>query len=329
VHLTVLDQSPVPEGSRPSEALANSVDLAQLADRSGYHRYWVAEHHNSTGLAGSAPEILIGHLAQATERIRVGSAGVMLSHYSPYKVAEVFRVLEVLHPGRIDLGFGRAPGTDSHTAYALARGGTPGSIEYFPNLVEELLQYLHDAVPDDSPLASVHARPAPEDDHHPEVWVLASSHSSAGLAAHFGLPLGWAYFIGGDGAEITDAYRRQYQPSRLHPEPKVSVAVAAVCADTEAEAEHVASSLRAWRSGGLRGPIPRPTAGAAPDAPLAVSYGPAKPLIVGTAEQVRAGIDGVAAAHGADEVAVVTITHDHAARRRSYELLATAYGLAD
>ncbi len=159
--------------------------------------------------------------------------------------------------------------------------------------------------------------------------MLASSHSSAGLAAHFGLPLGWAYFIGGDGAEITDAYRRQYQPSRLHPEPKVSVAVAAVCADTEAEAEHVASSLRAWRSGGLRGPIPRPTAGAAPDPPLAVSYGPAKPLIVGTAEQVRAGIDGVAAAHGADEVAVVTITHDHAARRRSYELLATAYGLAD
>lgn len=322
----------MPEGSRASEALANSVDLAQLADRLGYHRYWVAEHHNSTGLAGSAPEILIAHLAQATERIRVGSAGVMLSHYSPYKVAELFRVLEALHPGRIDLGFGRAPGTDGHTTYALARGGTPVSIEYFPNLVEELLQYLYDEVPDGSPLAAVHARPSPEDDHHPEVWVLASSHSSAGLAAHFGLPLGWAYFIGGDGAEITDAYRRQYRPSVRHPEPKVSVAVAAVCADTAPEADHLASSLRAWRSGGLRGPIPRPASDPSASHPLAVppvSYGAAKPLIVGTADQVRAGIDGVAAAHGADEVAVVTITHDHEARCRSYELLATAYGLVD
>lgn len=328
---SVVDQSPIAEGDRAADALAKSTDLARLADRLGYHRYWVAEHHSSEALAGSSPEVLIAHLAAATERIRVGSAGVMLSHYSPYKVAENFRLLDALHPGRIDLGIGRAPGSDGRTAVALARGGQPLSIEYFPNLVNELDQFLHDEVPSDSPFASVHARPGPDGDDptHPELWVLASSQSSASLAAHFGFPLGWAYFIGGDGAEMCRAYRDQYQPSPRHPEPRVSVGAAVICADTDAEAERLATSLRAWRNQGLAGPIPPPTdpADVERPGPQALRLGPSKPIIAGDPQRVKAQLDDLVSAHGADEAAVVTIVFDHEARRRSYELLADVYGL--
>ena len=211
MRLSVLDQSPVPEGASPGDALHNSIDLAVHADRLGYHRYWVAEHHNMEGLAGSSPEILIGQIAAATERIRVGSGGVMLSHYSPYKVAENFRVLDALHPGRIDLGLGRAPGSDQRTAHALARGGVPLSVEYYPSLVQEVLHFLYDELPADHALGGVRARPLGTT--HPEVWLLASSADSAGLAAHIGLPLGWAHFIAGGGAEVVTAYRAQYRPS--------------------------------------------------------------------------------------------------------------------
>ena len=330
--LSLLDQSPVSEGSTASDALQNTINLAQHAERLGYHRFWVAEHHNSEGLAGSSPEIMIGAIASATETIRVGSAGVMLTHYSPYKVAENFRVLEALHPGRIDLGLGRAPGSDHMTMQALARGGTPLGIEYYPAQVAETIEFLDDNLPDSHPLRMVHA--LPQGDTTPDIWLLSSSPDSASIAAHLGLPLGWAHFFAGSGPGPVIGYRRQYTPSAKYPSPKVSLAVGAICAATKTEAEYLASSVRAWRRRGLRGAIPAPTQpqfetttdAALPD-PLAIQTGrPAKPLTVGTPDQVVAEIQQMADEYEADEVVIVTICHDHAARVRSYELIAQANG---
>ncbi|MEE3102203.1 MAG: MsnO8 family LLM class oxidoreductase, partial [Actinomycetota bacterium] len=177
LRLSVLDQSPVPEGSSPGDALRNTLDLARRCETMGYHRYWVAEHHGMTGLAGSSPEVLIGSLAGATERLRVGSGGVMLTHYAPLKVAEAFCVLASLHPGRIDLGVGRAPGSDHLTAAALARGGARTPLEHYPNQLEELIHLLDDTLPAHSPIQGVRATPRPE--RPPEVWLLASSADSA------------------------------------------------------------------------------------------------------------------------------------------------------
>lgn len=334
MRLSVLDQTPVPSGSSTSVALRNSIDLAQHADRLGYERYWVAEHHGMPGLAGSSPEILIGHIAENTERIRVGSGGVMLSHYAPLKVAENFKVLEALHPGRIDVGLGRAPGSDHRTAQALARGGQRLSIEYYPTMVQELRQLLNGTAPVEGPLAGITATPST--DLAPQLWLLASSQDSAAIAAHFGTALSWAHFISPNGAEICRAYREQFNPNEYRAEPELSIGVSVLCADTEEEAEIQAATLKLWRSSGLRGPIPSPaeTAAAAeaekamPN-PLAVRTDPRdqKPLIVGTADQVRAEIDELVERYQADEVMVVTICHDHAARVRSYELLAEAYDL--
>ncbi len=325
VSLSVVDQSPVPEGSSAAEALANTIDLAQATERFGYKRFWVAEHHNSAGLAGSSPEILIGAIAGQTTSIRVGSAGVMLTHYSPLKVAENFRVLEALHPNRIDLGLGRAPGSDPVTAAALARGGQSMSLEYYPSMVEEVRQFLHDDLPHDSPIFNVRARPATTS--APEMWLLASSQDSVALAAHLGLGIGWAHFINPVGAEILQAYRSQYQPSLEFPEPRVVVATAVVCAETAEEAEHLASSIRTWRANGGGGTIPVP--GSAAEAQSALAVAPArqqtKPLIVGDPQAVKTRLEELAEQFGADELAIVTITHSHQARVRSYELLAEAW----
>lgn len=328
MRLSVLDQSPVVEGSTAGDALRNTISLAQATDRLGYHRFWVSEHHNAQGLAGSSPEVLIGPIAEATERIRVGSGGVMLTHYSPYKVAENFRVLEALYPGRIDLGVGRAPGSDQRTMFALAPSGKPLGIEYYPSQLEELRTWLVDGEPANQALRGVQARPL--GDQGPELWVLASSVDSASIAAHFGLPLGWAYFIAGGGEEICQAYRREFTPTATQAEPHVSVGVAAICAETADEAEHLATSIRAWRTQGLLGSIPKPGDPASAEVnPLAVSVTrPAKPLIVGTPETVRSELLALGEACGADELMVVTIVHDHRARVRSYELLADAFELS-
>lgn len=327
--LSVLDQTPVPEGCSAGDALRNSIDLARHVDRLGYHRYWVAEHHNMTGLAGSSPEILIGHIAENTDRIRVGSGGVMLTHYAPLKVAENFKLLAALHPGRIDLGVGRAPGSDGRTAAALARGGQSLSIEYYPNLVQELRQLINERAAQSGPMVGIEARPYTGD--VPELWLLASSEDSAAIAAHFGTPLSWAHFISPHGAEICGAYRRHFEPSEYGVEPQVSIGVSVLCADTESEAERLASSLRTWRRTGLRGPIPAPGADPAdsPAAdPLAVSSaGPQKPIIAGTPSQVRIELDALVADYQADEIVVVSICHDHLARVHSYELLAEVYEL--
>ncbi len=329
LRLSVLDQSPIPAGSDAADAFANTIDLARHTDRLGYGRFWVAEHHNSDGLAGSAPELLIGQIAAATDRIRVGSGGVMLSHYAPYKVAETFRTLGAMFEGRIDLGIGRAPGSDQVTMYALATNRQPTPVDAYPAMVAELIGFLDDDLDAENPFrgrvrAVPGSRAAP-----PPVWMLSSSPGSAGFAAHFGRPLGYAHFFGGgDGVAIVDSYRRDYTPSVAHPEPEANIAVGVICAETDEEARRLATSVDTWRAHGMQGPIPEPDAvGVSPRPnPLAVNGG-RPPAIVGSPATVRAGIEALAAEYRVDEVLMVTIVWDHHARVRSYELVAEEFGL--
>src|SRR5215469_12763391 len=233
VTLSVLDQSPIRAGGTAAQAIGETVELARAVERWGYHRYWVAEHHAASGLAGTAPEILVARLAGATRAMRVGSGGVMLSHYSPLKVAETFRVLEALYPGRIDLGIGRAPGSDQLTARALGGSGAP---EFFPRQVQDLVAFVHGELPPEHPLAKIRAMPTGPT--APEVWLLGSSDQSAALAAHFGAAFSFAHFINAEGgADITRAYAREFKPSPWLATPQASVAVFVVCADTHDEAE--------------------------------------------------------------------------------------------
>jgi len=331
VKLSVLDQSPIRSGATAADAINETVQLAEAADRLGYTRYWLAEHHASAGLAGSAPEIIIARVAGATERIRVGSGGVMLSHYSPLKVAETFKVLETMYPGRIDVGIGRAPGSDGLTAAALAYGSQVG-IEYFPSRLGDLRAFLTDAPPVTEAFARVRAMPVTL--AAPEMWLLASSEGSAQLAAHFGLALSFAYFINPhSGEDIVALYRREFQPSDLWPDPVVSVCAFVICAETENRAQYLAKSRKLWRvqlEKGELGPYPTPEdADAYPYTPtdLARIEARAGANIIGTPTQVKAGIEALAARFGSDEVIVLTISHDFAARVRSYELVAEAFGL--
>jgi luciferase family oxidoreductase group 1 len=320
MRLSVLDQSPVPEGSTGPDALRNTLDLARLADRLGYHRYWLAEHHGLS-LAGPSPEVLIGPVAAATERIRVGSGGVMLPHYSPYKVAENFSLLAGLYPGRIDLGIGRASGTDPLTTYALQRDRREVSPDDFPRQLAELLAHFDRSLPSDHPFARL-GHSLPGGDERPEIWLLGSSAQSAVWAAQLDLPYAFADFINPDGAEIAAAYRERAE------HPHVAVAVWAICAETDEEADRLASSI-AMSMAMLRQNRPIPV----PPPEKALRYLAQNPApsgrrrIVGSPDTVRAGIEEVVAAYGADEAIVVTITHDHGARRRSYELIADAFGL--
>ena len=333
IALSVLDQSPIRAGGTPAEALADTVALARACDRLGYRRYWVAEHHASGGYAGTAPEILIGAIAAATGTIRVGSGGVMLSHYSSLKVAEQFRVLEALYPGRIDLGIGRAPGSDQRTAMALAHGAGMRRTEHFPHQVNDLIDYLGGGLPEGHPFHGVPAMPAI--DTVPEVWMLGSSDQSAMLASYFGCPFSFAQFIAGGGGEtVMHAYRNGYRPSARHPQPQASVGVFAICAETDAAAERLALSRALWR-------VRRETS---PDIPPFPSDEEAQAYVfsereqailaryrnrqvVGSPATVKARLEAIAEAHGVDELVVVTITHGFAARLRSYELLAEAFQL--
>ncbi len=330
--LGVLDQSPIRAGGTPAQAIAETIELAQYCEQLGYHRYWLAEHHNAEGLAGTAPEILIARIAAATTAIRVGSGGVMLSHYSALKVAETFRMLETLYPGRIDLGIGRAPGSDPRTAQALRHGPGALPIEYFPAQIADLLAYLNDAVPPDHPFAGVRAMPVGPT--VPEFWVLGSSDQSAAYAAHFGLPFSFAHFITERmGPEIMQAYRDSYRPSAAYPKPRGSIGVFVLCADTEAEAERLAASRDLWRlrlDQGIISPVP------SVEEALAYPYSDAERAriaynrrrqIVGTPEQVKARLLELGARYGVDEFVIVSICYDFAARKRSYELIAEAFSL--
>ena len=320
--LSVLDQTPVSEGSSGPQALQNTLDLARAADGLGYHRYWLAEHHGLS-LAGPSPEVLIGPVAAATERIRVGSGGVMLPHYSPYKVAENFSLLAGLYPGRIDLAIGRASGTDPLTTYALQRDRREVAPDDFPQQLAELLAHYDGTFPADHPFARL-GRALPGGDERPEIWLLGSSAQSAVWAAQLGLPYAFADFINPRGAEIVASYRKRAA------EPRTAIGGWAICADTDAEAERLATSIAmsfAMLRQGRPIAVPSPERAARYLEQHGDPGASGRRRIVGGPDTVRAGIEAVAAEYGADEVILVTITHDHAARRRSYELIAQALGL--
>ena len=332
--LSVLDQSPISEGSTGAQALRNTLDLARLADRLGYHRYWVAEHHGGPMLASASPEALIGPIAAATERIRVGSGGVMLPHYSPFKVAETFTILAALAPDRIDLAIGRAAGTDPLTTFALQRDRRQASPDDFPQQLGELLAYLEDDLPADHPFARL-APVLPGRPALPTVWLLGSSPQSAIWAAELGLPYAFADFINPGGAEIAKLYRERFQPERELKAPRTAVAAWVLCAETDEQAQHLAASSRMTLTMLRRNeliPVPPPEKAieflAREGKPTAGTL-PGRRGIIGSPEKVRAGLEPLAAEYAADEVIVVTITYDHDARRRSYELLADVMDLPD
>jgi len=328
LRLSVLDQSPIPEGSTGPEALRNTLDLARLADGLGYHRYWLAEHHGLS-LAGPAPEVLIGPVAAATRHIRVGSGGVMLPHYSPLKVAEVFSLLAGLYPGRIDLGLGRASGTDPLTTFALQRDRRQPAPDDFAQQLAELLAHYDRSFPGDHPFARL-GQGLPGGDEQPEVWLLGSSPQSAIWAGQLGLPYAFADFINPAGAPIAADYRERFTPSTRRAAPHTAVAIWAICADSDEEARRLATSaamsFTMLRRGRL---IPVPPPEKAERFLRAEGIDPAggRRTVVGAPEVVRAGVEEAVAAYGADEAIIVTITHDHGARRRSYELIAEAFGL--
>lgn len=330
--LSVLDQSPIRGGMTPADAVQETLRLAALADRLGYTRYWLAEHHSTEGLAGSTPEILIGQVAARTERIRVGSGGVMLSHYSALKVAENFRMLETLFPGRIDLGIGRAPGSDRLTARALAHGPGALGIEQFPAQIRDVIEWLHDEIEPGHPFAGVRAMPSGPT--APEVWLLGSSAESASFAAHFGTAFSFAHFINANGGdEIARMYRAYFRPSERLATPKTSVGVFVICAETEEQANRLRLSRDLFIARiytGQRGKYPSV---AEAESHLwtaherAIAEQSRGRSTVGTPEQVRAELEALAERYEADELVVVTITEDEQSRRRSYELLAEAFDL--
>jgi luciferase family oxidoreductase group 1 len=328
LRLGVLDQSPVPEGSTGRDALRDTIALARHAERLGYSRYWLAEHHNHPGLACPAPEVVVATVAAATESIRVGSGGVMLPHYAPLKVAEQFRVLEALHPGRIDLGVGRAPGSDPITAMALNAGQRPAE---FPHAVQDLIGWLEDRLDPRHPFARVRATPDPGG--APEVWMLGSSDYGAAVAAALGLPYSFAHFINPHaGPAAVASYRDGFRPDgAARSEPRVSVCVIALCADTDEEVDRLAHTAALWRlqlEQGRPGPVPAPDrVHRFTDDQLARNEKMRRHHAIGTPDVVAGRLDEIAARYDADELLLLTITHDPAARRRSYELVAEACGL--
>ena len=330
--LSVLDLSPVTTATPGSAALHNSLDLARLADRLGYKRYWLAEHHNLASIASSAPEIMIGQIAAATTHIRVGSGGVMLVNHAPLMVAERFKVLEALFPGRIDLGLGRAPGTDPVTSYALRRRQDAREGDDFLERFQELILLERGGFPQNHPFRSVHAEPA--DVALPPIWLLGSSGYSAELAAAVGMGFAFAHhFAEHDAANAMLSYRAHFKPSQALREPYAILAAAVIAADTDAEAEHIATSADlhfARRAKGEYLPLASPAEAAA------YPYTPVdreriarhrERLVVGGIDSVMRRLLPLIEATRADELMITTMTYNHAARRRSYELLAEAFAI--
>jgi len=321
VRLSVLDQSPIPEGSTGADALRNSLDLAKLVEQLGYERYWVAEHHATPMLAAASPEILVAEIASRTSRIRVGSGGVMLSHYSPFKVAKQFSILAALHGDRIDLGVGRAPGGDLDAIYALQRDRRAPLPDDFVEQLDELLAYFSD----------VGCRVLPAPTSAPELWLLGMSPETAVWAGERGLPYSVADFVNPGSAPSARLYRESFRAGRRKT-PEVSVGVGVVCAETRKDADRVAASWKMAITTAEHGHF-----GGVPDPERALAFLQAQPphgdgfagrrVVVGPPGSVRARLLEIAAEYGADELVVLTMTHDHADRRRSYELLAEEFGL--
>jgi luciferase family oxidoreductase group 1 len=322
IPLSILDLATVASGSSPAQALQETTMLAVEAERLGYHRFWVAEHHAIAAVASSAPAVLIEHLASATTRMRVGSGGVMLPNHSPLVVAEQFATLEALHPGRIDLGLGRAPGTDHVTARALRRSADLGA-DHFPDDVVELIRYL---LPNEQP---THPAPVPGSGYLPEVWLLGSSTFSAQLAGILGLPFSFAYhFAPALLDQAVESYRSNFQPSLLLNEPHLMVAASVICADTDEEARRLSLSSALnilQRSTGRMGPLPSvEEASARPftESEQALIDDAMTSHIIGSLDSVQKGLAALVERVHADELMLSTRTHSYEARARSYELLA-------
>ena len=334
LRLSVLDQSIAISGRTQDASIRNSIALAQHCEKLGYDRFWVAEHHNHDTIAGSAPEILMAAIAATTKRIRVGSAGIMLPHYSSLKVAEQFRVLEAIAPGRIDMGLGRAPGSDGRTAYALHPQAATRA-EQFPAQVRDLLAWVAgEPLPDDHPFRMIRAFPSGPT--VPETWILGSSDGGAQVAAYFGLPYCFAHFItDGRGATFAfDMYRENYRPSPRHPKPHGALCVWALAAETEEEADYLFQTRAYWRltrdSGVLR----------AIESPEEVMKRPLsdsdklriaalkESSFVGTPDKVAEQLRTLSKELDVQEIALLTWTYDPKARQRSYELMAKEFGIA-
>jgi luciferase family oxidoreductase group 1 len=321
--LSILDQSPIVYGASPKEAVAATIALAKRAEELGYHRYWLAEHHALPSIADASPEVLLARLTGETSRIRLGSGGIMLPHYSSFKIAETFRMLEALAPNRIDLGVGRAPGGTRVVSAALQSRDS----NLFPQQIQEVLAYFAGELPDPR-LRGLIAQPA--GDTSPAMWVLGSSDFGARLAAQFGLPYSFAQFIGGDYPQVTQAYRQLFEPSEYLDKPYVMVTIAAIVAPTDEEADDLALPALLQRLRRLRGisaPVPSlDEARAYPWSELEKAEVVAsRNMIIGSPATIRSRIDALVEKYGADEIMVVTIAPDYTARRRSYELLAAAF----
>ena len=331
--LSVLDLSPVTTATSGAQALHNSLDLARFTDRLGYARYWVAEHHNLPNIASSAPDIMIGQIAAVTTRMRVGSGGVMLPNHAPLQVAERYKVLEALFPGRIDLGIGRAPGTDPVTSYALRRRQDDPAGDDFLDRFQELLLFEQRGFPESHPFRKVQAMPS--DVALPPIYLLGSSGYSAQLAAHVGAGFSFAHhFSDFDPVGPMTVYRAQFQPSPARAEPLAILAVHVVCADSDAEADRLAASIDlnfARRRQGHYLPIPSPEEAAAhdysPTDRALIAQNRAR-LIVGGKDKVIAHLEPLIKATLADEVMITSMIYDHAARKHCYALMAEAFGLS-
>jgi len=330
--LTVVEQSPVRKGGSGADALRETIELAKATEAMGFERFWVAEHHNLTSIASTSPEILIGQIGAATSTIRIGSGGVMLPHYSAFKVAENFRMLETLFPGRIDLGLGRAPGGDQRTAAALAYPNAPIDVRAYPEQVNDLIGFLGDKLPSEHRFAAL--RPGPKTEGAPEVWLLGSGIDSAQLAAHRGLPFSFAHFFGNatQGPAIVDHYRREFRPSAECAEPKAHIAVQVMCADTTEEAEWHARSLKLGRiqmarNQGGEGIVSPEEAARHEFTPEEARFLESSGMRATTGDpaSVAAELDALAEQYRSDLFGIVTICYDFKARLRSYELLAQHY----
>ena len=331
--LSVLDLAIVGEGSSHHEALTGSVDLAQAVERLGYHRHWVAEHHNMPGIASSSPPVLAAALAARTETIRIGSGGVMLPNHPPLVVAEQFGMLEALYPDRIDLGIGRAPGTDQITASALRRSADPLSDEDFPRQLAELIGFFRGEFSPRDPYQHVKAVPGNGD--MPQIWLLGSSGYSAQLAGMLGLPFAFAHHFMPRNTDAAMAlYRSNFRASEYLDEPYAIVACAAICAEDDERARYLAGPARLSMARLRAG---KPTRFPTPEEAVAHEFTAAEQASVsslsgsaaiGGPKTVRAKLDELANRTDADELMITTMVHDHADRIRSYELIAADYELA-